>query len=66
MEAGFRASLPKGLLLRLDSVCRDEGERERLSNRDGLRSSGSVWSKRERLTLRSSSPMLVGVGLALC
>jgi hypothetical protein len=61
VEAGPRRSLPKGLLLRLVSVCRDEGERERRSNREGLRGSASVWSKRERFTLRSSSPMLEGV-----
>lgn len=42
LEAGLLGSLFNGLLLRLDSVCRDEGERERRSNLDGLRDSGSV------------------------
>jgi hypothetical protein len=42
VEAGPRRSLPKGLLLRLVSLCRDEGERDRLSNREALRGSGSV------------------------
>lgn len=59
LEAGLRESLPRGLLLRLEPVCRDEGERERLSNLDVLRGSGSVWSKRERFTLLSSSAILL-------
>lgn len=46
-----------GLRVRTVSGCRDEGERERRSNRE-RRGSGSVWSKRERLGRRSSSPML--------
>lgn len=58
LASGLRGSLPNGLLLRFESVCREEGERDRLSNLDDLRGSGSVWSKRERFTLRSSSPML--------
>jgi hypothetical protein len=42
VEAGPRRSLPKGLLLRLVSLSRPEGERDRLSNREALRGSGSV------------------------
>ena len=56
---GLRESLLNGLRLRLVSACRDEGDLERLSNRDGLRGSGSVWSKRDRLERRSSSAILV-------
>lgn len=44
--------------MRADSDCRDEGDRERRSKRDGRRGSGSVWSKRERLARRLSSAMM--------
>ena len=38
-----------GLLLRRVSAVLGAGERERRSNLDGRRGSGSVWSKRDRL-----------------
>lgn len=59
---------PRGLLLRRGSVSRADGERERLSNRDGLRGSGSVWSNRERFDRFSSSAMKASgeVGCSRC
>lgn len=54
--AGLRGSRLSGLRVRVDSDCLAEGDRERRSNRE-RRGSGSVWSKRERLTRRSSSVM---------
>ena len=43
-----------------DSERRDGGERERRSNRDVLLGSGSVWSKRERFTVRRSDSSMPG------
>lgn len=54
--AGLPGSRLNGLRVRV-SDRRDGGDRERRSNRDGRRGSGSVWSKRERLGRRSSSAM---------
>lgn len=39
---GLRGSRLRGLRARVDSDCRDEGDRERRSKRDGRRTSGSV------------------------
>lgn len=58
--AGLRGSRLSGLRVRVDSDCLADGDRERRSNRE-RRDSGSVWSKRERLTRRSSSAMVIGV-----
>ena len=54
LVVGLLLSLPSGLRLRRDSWCREEGDLERLSNRDALRGSGSVWSNRDRLRGASS------------
>jgi hypothetical protein len=48
------ASFVTGLRSLPDSERRDGGERERRSNREVLLGSGSVWSKRERFTVRRS------------
>ncbi len=42
LDVGLWLSLPRGLRLRLDSVCLEEGDRERLSKREAFRGSGSV------------------------
>lgn len=55
---GLKGSRLRGLRVRVDSGCREEGDRERRSNREARRGSGSVWSKRERLARRSSSAMI--------
>jgi hypothetical protein len=47
-------SFVSGLRLLRDSECLVEGDRERRSKREGLRGSGSVWSKRDRLRGASS------------
>ena len=44
-----------GLLLRCESLCLVEGERERRSNLEARFGSGSVWSKRDRFVERRSS-----------
>jgi hypothetical protein len=54
LEAGLLDPFVMGLRLRLDSVCLEDGDRDRLSNRDGFRGSGSVWSNRERFRGASS------------
>ena len=54
---GERLDFPSGLRLRLDSVCLEDGDRERRSKRDCFRGSGSVWSKRDRF-LGASSDIL--------
>lgn len=46
---GLRGSPLRGLRVRAAADCRDEGDRERRSNRDARFGSGSFWSKRERL-----------------
>jgi hypothetical protein len=48
------ASFAMGLRSLPGSERRDGGDRERRSNRDVLLGSGSVWSKRERFTVRRS------------
>lgn len=53
-------SLDNGLLSRTESSLRAEGDRERLSNLDGLRGSGSFWSKRDRLAVRRSESSMLG------
>lgn len=60
---GLRGSRLSGLRVRVVSDCRDEGDRERRSNRDCRRGSGVVWSKRERFGRRSSSAMVAIVNL---
>lgn len=57
LAPGLRGSRLSGLRVRVASDCREEGDRERRSNRDWRRGSGVVWSKRERLGRRSSSAM---------
>lgn len=52
--AGLWRSLSSGLRLLRDSGCLEEGDRERLSNREAFRGSGSVWSKRDRFRGASS------------
>lgn len=47
-----------GLRSRTGSEAREDGERERLSNRDWRFGSGSVWSNRERLVRLSLSDIL--------
>jgi len=51
---GLWDPLASGLRLLLDSVCLEDGDRDRRSNLEALRGSGSVWSKRERLRGASS------------
>lgn len=41
-DAGDWLDFPSGLRLRLESVCLEDGDRERRSNREGFRGSGSV------------------------
>lgn len=53
-------SLDNGLLSRTESSLRAEGDRERRSNLDALRGSGSFWSKRDRLAVRRSESSMVG------
>lgn len=53
-------SLDNGLLSRTESSLRAEGDRERLSNLEALRGSGSFWSKRDRLAVRRSESSMVG------
>lgn len=53
-------SLDNGLLSRTESSLRAEGERERRSNLEALRGSGSFWSKRDRLAVRRSESSMVG------
>ena len=55
LESGVELSrsFERGLRSRTTSCFLAGGDRERLSNRDILRGSGSVWSKRERLTARA-------------
>ena len=61
-DLGLKAdSLATGLRLRLDSECRLDGERDRRSKREDRLTSGSVWSKRERLVVRRSSSVMVNV-----
>lgn len=55
---GLRASRPNGLRCLVASDWREAGDRERRSNLDWRRWSGSVWSKRDRFARRSSSAML--------
>lgn len=55
---GLPGSRLRGLRVRV-SDCRDGGDRERRSKRDGRRDSGSVWSKRERFGRRSLSAMTI-------
>ncbi len=45
--------------MRLGSCWRLDGERERRSNRDCLRGSGSVWSKRDRFFGADSSDIVI-------
>lgn len=47
LSLGLLVAFARGLRLRV-SECREDGDLERLSNREALRGSGSVWSKRER------------------
>lgn len=48
-----------GLRVRADSDCLSDGDRDRpRSNRERRGGSGSVWSKRDRFTRRSSSAMV--------
>ena len=51
--------LAKGLRLLLTSGCLPEGERERRSKREERLTSGSVWSKRDRLDVRRSSSAMI-------
>lgn len=54
---GLRGSPLRGLRVRAAPDCRDDGDRERRSNRDARLGSGSFWSNRERLGRCSSSAM---------
>lgn len=54
------ASFAMGLRSLPGSERRDGGDRERRSNRDVLLGSGSVWSKRERFTVRRSVSSILG------
>lgn len=59
-------SLESGLLSRAEPSLleRAGGDRERRSNLEALRGSGSFWSKRERLAVRRSvSSMVDGTGV---
>lgn len=53
-------SLDNGLLSRTESSLRAEGDRERRSNLEVLRGSGSFWSKRDRLAVRRSESSMLG------
>lgn len=53
-------SLDNGLLSRTESSLRAEGDRERRSNLEALRGSGSFWSKRDRLAVRRSESSMLG------
>lgn len=52
--AGLAEGFSRGLLLRRDSGLTAGGERDRLSNLEGLLCSGSFWSNRERFAVRLS------------
>lgn len=56
--AGLRGSPLRGLRVRAAPDCREDGDRERRSNRDARFGSGSFWSKRERFARGSSSAMV--------
>ena len=58
-EAGLAVSLAIGLRLRLGSDFLEGGDLERLSNRDARFGSGSVWSNRERFTVRRSVSSII-------
>lgn len=53
-------SLDNGLLSRTESSLRAEGDRERRSNLEVLRGSGSFWSKRDRFAVLRSESSIVG------
>lgn len=53
-------SLDNGLLSRTESSLRAEGDRERRSNLEARRGSGSFWSKRDRLAVLRSESSIVG------
>lgn len=53
-DASVSRSLPSGLLSRTGSSLRAEGDRERRSNLEVFRGSGSFWSNRDRLAVRRS------------
>jgi hypothetical protein len=53
-------SLDNGLLSRTESSLRAEGDRERLSNLEAFRGSGSFWSKRDRFAVRRSESSMLG------
>lgn len=59
-DAPVSRSLDNGLLSRAESSLRAEGDRERRSNLEALRGSGSFWSKRDRLAVRRSVSSMVG------
>lgn len=53
-ESSASRSLDNGLLSRAESSLRAGGDRERRSNLEAFRGSGSFWSKRDRFAVRRS------------